>query len=481
MPFGLPLRRAAIVMLTVVALIVPTTWASAADRHATATVPAAQAWTSASSADWGSTAVTLAAGRDRLVSLDRGGQPGSRVVLQVESIAVKAGDLVVATPGTETDVAVAFPAGTAAATTLVTTDSDGRVRLRSSVAAVLRLTVVGHVTGTPGSVSAAGDTVLVPASTMIDKATGVGGTVPTTGASVVPVAALHGVPADGARAVWLSVAARGAGASITFGSGASAPSATVTSAWGTSLVLAPVDEDGSVRYSVSAPLSDLRVTVLGWVAGGTSAGAGALSVASATQVLGSAFTGGNRSVRVVGGAVPAKVDKALLQVSVRAGLLPGALRVASSTSGLPTGVGAPLPLLGRTTVTLLAPVASDGTVVVSVPPLSQVTSVTVVGYTSAPVASGSDTVAPTLTVVSPEASVSQATTPQLTVAGTASDTGSGVRGVQVQADGTDLGAAALVQGPGAVQWHLDVPAVAGDAHAARDGHGLGGSRDERRA
>ena len=368
MSFGPRWRRGLIVMLTVVALTAQAAWAGAIDRPASA--PVAQVWTSAAQADWGATALALAAGKDRTIRLDRGGQTGSRFVLQVESVAAKAGDLTLAAPGVDTDSAVAFPVGTAAATTLVTTDADGRVQLRSSVAVALRLTVVGHVSGAPGPAASAGDTVLVPASTMVDQATGAGGTVPTTGSSVVPVAALHGLPSAGARAVWLSVAARGERTgSVTFGSGSADSSVSFTSAWSTSLVLAPVDEDGAVRYSVSSPTTGLRVTVVGWVAGGAAAAAGALSVTPTSEVLGTAFTG-TRSVRVVGGAVPEKVDKVLIQVGVRVSLIPGSLRVAASKAGLASGAGAPVPLLGRTTVTVLAPVASDGTVVVSVPPLA---------------------------------------------------------------------------------------------------------------
>ena len=92
----------------------------------------------------------------------------------------------------------------------------------------------------------------------------------------------------------------------------------------------------------------------------SSAAAGALSVTSASDVLGTAFAG-TKAVRVVGGAVPAKVDKVLVQVGVKVSLVPGALRVAATKTGLAAGAGAPLPLLGRTTVTVLAPVAADGT------------------------------------------------------------------------------------------------------------------------
>ena len=403
MPFGLPLRRAAHRDVHGRRAHRPG-HLGRRDRptRRRAPAPVAQTWTSAASADWGTTAVALAAGKDRLTSLDLGGQSGTRFVLQVEAVAAKAGDLVVATPGVGTDAAVAFPAGTSAATTLVTTDADGRVRLRSTVAVVLRLTVVGHVAGTPGASAAAGDTVLVPASTMVDQATGVGGVVPASGASVVPVAALHGVPAQGARAVWLSVAARGVGSgSIVFGAASSARVRHLHVDVG-HLPRARTGRRGRCGPVQRLGAPDGPAGHRRRLGGRRCRRPRPVRCPSPRRATCSVpRSPAPRAVRVVGGAVPAKVDKVLVQVGVKVSLVPGALRVAATKTGLAAGAGAPLPLLGRTTVTVLAPVAADGTLVVSVPLLAQVTSLTVIGYTSAPVAASADTVAPTLTIVSP--------------------------------------------------------------------------------
>ena len=92
--------------------------------------------------------------------------------------------------------------------TLVRADDTGRITVRSSVAARLSVSVVGVIQGS-GSAVGAGGTVVVAPSSLVDSATGQGGDVPAPGTtSSVPVTGLAGIPATGARAVWLSVQGR---------------------------------------------------------------------------------------------------------------------------------------------------------------------------------------------------------------------------------------------------------------------------------
>ncbi|WP_203758246.1 Ig-like domain-containing protein [Cellulomonas chitinilytica] len=439
---------------------------------------------------WGGVlGVSFGAGEQRDAVLASGGDvpAGTRsLVVQVHVLsATDAGSVVVWSPGSPepTGTTVSFGRGVSSATTLVTTSAKGAVSIRSSVPSRLAVTVVGYVSGTGAApLVGAGGTTVVPAGTVVDQATGLGGTVPAPGrASTVPLAGLAGVPGEGAQAVWLSVQARGATVGgVTFASpngSLGAATAAFSSSWSTSLVLAALDADGSVTYSLRGSATDgLRVAVVGWVAGASRDGArtptpdGVVPVATRT-LASSAGLFGTREVSVTGADVPKSLRAAVVQVAVRTGLLPATLRGAATPAGAlsaDTG-GAWVPSFTTTSTTLVVPVSKDGKAYVSASLGAQVESVTLEGYQAGQVAAASDTVAPTLRITAPAAGavVDQAESPVVTIAGTTADAGSGVREVRVSVDGHDLGAAPTTGTGGAdLRWATSSAVPAG-AHTLR--------------
>ena len=374
---------------------------------------------------------------------------------------------------------VSFSSGSSSSTTLVQADSLGHISVRSSVEARVSVVVVGVIRGTAASVGAGG-TVVVPAAGLIDSATGRGGDVPNPGAvSTVPVTGLAGVPATGVRAVWLSVQGRAAGgASLAFTGPAGAlpsdSSIPLSTTWSSSLVPAPVDDDGTVAYTVrGSAASDLRMTVVGWVADAAAAGAalpaadGLVPLPSRVLTVSAAPSwAAVRRIHVDGPEVPAAASGVLVRMSTHAGWLPGPFRAGYSVPGacfrrtesVPAEAGA------RTSATLVVPLDLGRGAELVTPVGSTLDEVVLLGYVVGPVSWWRDFVPPTLEVTSPsvEQSLQQAQSPEVVVTGTAADVGSGVRDVRAAVDGEVIGAAAIRAGSGATQaWSLSIPAVAG--------------------
>ena len=374
---------------------------------------------------------------------------------------------------------VTFSAGASSSTTLVRADDTGRITVRSSVAARLSVSVVGVIQGS-GSAVGAGGTVVVAPSSLVDSATGQGGDVPAPGTtSSVPVTGLAGIPATGARAVWLSVQGRASrSGSVSFvdpsGGLPSASAVSLSSAWTNVLVPVPIDDDGTVTYAVrGSAVADLRMTVVGWIAdtatGGVVLPAAAGVVPLAARSIATTSGHGSASVRTlkVGGKdVPTSASGVLLGVSVRgAGRDGRPWSTVAPFAGLSSGAGVVAAGEGaRTTQTQVVPLGADGTVRLTTSPASRLDRVMLLGYVVAEVDSSRDRQAPTLVVTSPEAGLEldQGQTPELVVAGTVSDAGSGVRDVRASVDGETLGSAKLRAGADGTQtWSLTVPTVAG--------------------
>ncbi|WP_156043738.1 hypothetical protein [Cellulomonas sp. URHE0023] len=393
---------------------------------------------------------------------------GSLVVQVHVLTAVTAGTVTMWSKGATEPAAptVSFSRGISSATTLVTTDASGGVSLRSSISARIALTVVGYVSGNASTPVGIGGTAVTSSHTVLDQATGAGGTVPALGAaSTVPVAGLGEVPVEGARAVWLSVQTQGLGNGTLSFSGAAVVAYTPT--WSTSLVLAALDQDGSFTYTLrGSATSGLRIAVVGWLAGQSSDVVrapldGGIVAVPARSLTSSSSANGTRALSVSGAGVPTSAKAALLQVSVRAGALPGLLLSGSTAARtlLGSAGGAFVPGLATTTFTIVAPLNKGQTFLLA-PVGAAITGTTLTGYQSGPVAASADTVAPTLTVTTPsqDATINQADFPELTIAGTAADAGSGVKEVTVSVAGDVVGTAEMA---GNGHWQITTPAPVG--------------------
>ncbi|WP_155856042.1 hypothetical protein [Cellulomonas sp. URHD0024] len=429
---------------------------------------------------WGGllgTAVATGERRDATLALGNAVPSGVRsLVVQVDVLTATTAGTVTVWPRGGTEPAgstVSFSRGVSSATTLVTTDATRGVYVRSSSAARLALTVVGYVTGDGSIPVGVGGTTVTSTRPVVDQATGAGGTVPPVGVtSTIPVAGLAGVPVHGARAVWLSVQTQGTGSGTVSFTGA--PSVAYGPTWSTSLVLAPLDDDGSFAYTLAgSTTAGLRIAVVGWLAGQSADVARSpvpdgLVAMPARSLSGTAASNGTRTVMVSG--VPTAAKAAVLQVTVRAGVLPGLLLSGSSAARalLGSAGGAFVPALTTTNLTVLAPL-SNGQTFLAAPSGSTITAIAATGYQTGPVAASADTVAPTLAVTTPtqNATINQADSPELTIAGTVSDAGSGVKSVTVSVSGDVVGTAQITgSGSGAQHWTVVTPAPEGSATLA---------------
>lgn len=489
------MRSLALRLLLVVALVapaltfVPTTAQAAGPDPSTSAAPGATGrpavaatgtgsgtWVPVTPvAAWGGTGTRLTPGQDRNVTLRTGREVPSdaqALVVQVQTTsAATPGTLLLGSTADPGDTAVGFDSGTGSTTTLLRTAADRAALLRADADVRVALSVVGYVADA-GDAPAAGATTAVRPTRVLDSATGQGGDLPAPGsATSVPLAGIGGVPTTGATAVWIAVETHGTGTgTLRVGDGSAVAAAPVSPRWTTSLVLAPLTGDLDLVYATTgAPLDGLRATVLGWVADGThgTTADGALVPVPARTVPVPATLLGLTRLTLTGGAVPTTVSEVAVQATVTTSTLPGELRTAQSllTLLLVPDAAAPVPARATSTVTTVIPVARDGSAYVAVPPGARITSLSVVGYRSGEVRPSVDREDPTVSITAPAAgsTVDQAAEPVVTLAGTAADTGSGVRSVTVVAGGTDLGAATLQPaGAGGVTWTLDTTVPAGD-------------------
>lgn len=482
-PFVRRLRMQVVATISVMALILAGA-APAVASSPEASVPlrkvsSAGAWrTEGAGARVGSTAVR--AGRTATLRVpSRKGFDARRAPLLVQVTvtgAKRSGTLALWTaggtkPGTSQ---VRYGKGASSTTALVVTDKRGKVAVRSSQGARVSLDVLGRFHGSATAAPGPGGTKIVAPRTVVDRGAKVGSWPTRAGREAkVPVLGIGKIPTAGVRAVWVSVQARSSkSGSVSFrtsGTGStSAGSTRFGSTWTTSLVLAPVEKDGTIRLRASgvAP-RDLRVVVTGWVAeqatGHSSSTTSRGIVLAAEQKLSPRLvstTSGRRTYRVPTSrpGIPAtsrSVVVALTLSSTKAGSVAvastaGSLRSASSTR---TRVAR-----GQTSrVVMVAPVRA-GKTYVAVPAGTKIVSATVQGYQSARASRTADHSAPTVRITShrDRTRVDAATTPRINLAGTVSDRGSGIRRVEILGDGTRLGTADVDTSRRTPRWVFEV-------------------------
>ncbi|MCL2788188.1 MAG: hypothetical protein FWD59_06795 [Micrococcales bacterium] len=387
--------------------------------------------------------------------------------------AAKDGSLSIVPAGKKAGRTVAFSKGSSSATMLVATSAGRKVSVKSTAKARVQIAVVGFAAASKKGGPAPGGSRAVAATPVLDSAAKLGGALPGKGRwGEVSVVGKGGVPTEGVRAVWLSVQAKGRSAGLlSFRSSAGGTMTGVAEVlakrWSTSLVLAPVDSRGQVSWKLaSGSLAGLRMAVVGWVAetalssSAATANGGVVPVASkraAVKPLGSG-SGSARmfAAKVTGGAVPAAVSEVLVRVTL------------SSTKGWSLGAGASTasarrgsvggPAGKKASVLLPARVGSGGKVVLAVGGGARVVSVKVVGYLAGGVKASKGARAPKVTFapINGGKPVDLAATPLVSLSGTVSDAGSGVRSVRVAAGSTTLGSARVDTTVRPARWRMEV-------------------------
>lgn len=415
----------------------------------------------------GAAGLAVRAGRVRTLSVpSRAGLDARDVALLVQVTvagAKKPGAVTLWTAGSERPkvAQVAFSAGTSSTTALVISDRRGRISVRSSQSARVSIDVLGRYQGSPTATPGPGGTRIVAPRVLVDRATGRGAWPTRVGREVeVPVLGVGGIPGSGVRAVWLSVQTRSTTkGSLSFrasGTGSLASgSTTFGRGWSTSLVLAPVEQDGTVRMrAAGAPPKAVRVVVTGWVAEQRSGQAS--STASKGVVVGpeqrvtvrrTSTASGRQVFRVQAPrlSMPTTAREALvtLQLSSKA---PGDLRVGAASGKLRAASSTRVRLArGQTTRLVIALPVRAGTGYVSVPRGTRVVGAAFQGYLGSTASRAADRTAPTVAITShrDRSTINGATTPRITLAGTVADRGSGVRRVEILGDGVRLGTAAI--------------------------------------
>ena len=363
-----------------------------------------------------------------------------------------------ARPGTSQ---VRFARGASSTTVLAVTDPRGRIALRSSQKVRVSIDVLGRFRGTAAARPAPGGTRVVAPTRLVDRGARYGAWPTRTGREVqVPVLGVGAVPASGVRAVWLSVQARSATpGSLSFraaGSGSLASGAVASGpSWSTTLVLAPVGSDGTIRMRASRAVpKDLRVVVVGWVAEQSarqvaSAASGGI-VLAAEQKLSPRLTStaGDRRVYRIPAARPGVATAAReAVVALRlTSTAAGDVRVAPSARALTSAAAVRTRVArGQSSRIVLSVPVKAGVSYLSVPRGTRVLSATVQGYLGSTVSRTRDRVAPALKITShrDRATVDRVTTPRVELVGTVVDRGSGVRRVEILGDGVRLGAATI--------------------------------------
>ncbi|MDR0945755.1 MAG: hypothetical protein LBM66_06315 [Bifidobacteriaceae bacterium] len=424
----------------------------------------------------GATGKALKAGKAKAVKLKGISAKRRQLLLQVNvTRAKRAGTLQLRTAGTASGPAqVAFPKGASSTQVFVTASAAKKLTATVSKKATVQLSLAGTVSGAADQTPGPGGTGVLAAGTVADSVSGLGGTLAGKGHTTnVPVAGTAGVPSTGVRAVWLDVQTLGGAAgSVAFrksdGGASKAAAATVVKhQWATSLVLAPLDQEGRIAYRPSVKLSRLRMVVTGWVpeaasTSSVSTEAGGLVDVAAKGVKAKAAgaKAGAKivSVKVTGGAVPSKAKSVLVRVSGKTGAKAGLARAASSKAGAvrKSAAGARVAAKARASALLVGKVGAKGTVWLAVPKGTGSRRVAGRGWRRAAVKKKADKAAPklTLSVLPGGGSIQLGTTPQVGLTGTVADPGSGVDVVNVKAGATELGTATLDTTKYPATWRL---------------------------
>jgi alpha-tubulin suppressor-like RCC1 family protein len=438
----------------------------------------------------GATGKAVKAKRDIAIDTRAAKVPKSAraVVVQVDVLdAKKAGSMQIRAKGTKANgvEAIAFRKGNSSSTVLVRR-SAGKITIRSSTKAKVRVTVVGYVAGNdaqPGP----GGTKSVASYRLVDSTKKIGAPVLKKGKTgTASVLGLGGIPTENVRGVWLQVQSQGKGSGQVTIRGASGNSVaglhTYSKEWTTSLVFAPVDQDGQVRYVVSGKgLKALRLVVVGWVSetrisdSTATISGGIVPVPSRSLNLAEEKIGKKKttqkistwSSKVSGKGVPTGVKKVVLRLGIVNGKTGGHIRFAQSVNEVASkkAIGAPIAARTRATITIVAPVSKSGRVYVAVPKGAKVNTLHLNGYVSGKAAKKSDKSAPVVKITSPKpnASVDLAKTPVVTLTGTVSDPQSGVGRVLVYGDKKLLGAAVIDTTSSPAKWSLRTSIPAGKA------------------
>ena len=382
-------------------------------------------------------------------------------------------------PGPRTPLApsLTFDRGSSSTTTLLTFNDLARLRILSSQSARVTVTLLATVSGTPATPPAPGGTGIVAPYAVIDSASRLGGVLPgVEETATVPVAGLGGVPSENLRAVWLSVQSIGGNpGTLEFAHTAGETAAVATVAadrWSTSLVLASVAPDGTINYTVrgSAP-RQLKVAVVGWVAGATSTQS-SLSVVGGLQPITPhdlAVTSMSSSAavlfdaRATGSDLPTAATTVLVRATVSmtsrsGGVYTGATSLQAVARG---SFGVPLPSGATSQVTFAATRSATGALYVALPTGATLRELAVVGYFTKAVTTTADKVTPALTVDALAGPVDLADTAVFTLSGNASDDTSGIRSVTATIAKKPIGAATVDYSTGSGAWSLNTSAPPG--------------------
>ncbi len=342
---------------------------------------------------------------------------------------------------------VLAPAGRSATTTLVRTTDAGALRVESTADATVTLVPIALFTpATPEAPLAPGGSTAIAPRAILDSLDGTGGPV-TTGAEVaVSPAGLGEVPVDGVQAVWLQVSASGAGSVGLAGAApASAPSA---------LLLAPLDEDGEIRLTVTGSPDRVHASVVGWVADQRRTVDAATIEGGVLPISAVDVTGGSGGPDLPAAFADAS-GVALYAVDTDAAGT-GSVGSADPTDGLSTRA----PVSGRASALVAVAIGAD----VVAAGGAEVRGLTLVGIL--PTASADDAVEIEITSPAAEDSVDLAEGGGMfRIAGVVRGA-LDVRSVQVLLGDRYLGAAAVRAGPDGREWSLTTSAPGGSHEIA---------------
>ncbi|MDR1428294.1 MAG: hypothetical protein LBJ08_11160, partial [Bifidobacteriaceae bacterium] len=431
----------------------------------------------------GTAGKSVAASKDVIVPLVRPGSipasASSWIVTVAVSGASTVGQLQISTPGLPTtgSPSISFSKGATASTMLVSVDSAARLRLRTSKAIKVAITATGYLKGSATATPGPGGSKAIPHYSLVRSDKKLGPAIPASGASAtVTVSGLGGIPESGVRALWLSVQTHRKDGTGSLGfakaDGGGSPGAAVAEVrrgWATSLVLAPVSADGKILYQVNglAPTT-LRIVAVGYVQQSSASDEktvinNAITLTAnrqVTPVLRGSYTKNKvkqkiYSLKVPGTSVPTASTRVLVRLSVAAGSAGGELKSQVTKTSVRNGKPIVLPKGAIANVVINQIVGANGYIFISVPQAASLFNATVVATILKAKSQVVDTAPPSGTIAPiGNGNVNLAYTPQVTIAGSASDSQSGIRSVAVYRDQTFLGSAVVDTTKGTPSWSL---------------------------
>jgi len=359
------------------------------------------------------------------------------------SEAKKAGTLRLGPVGEVSAPVIAFDRNESETTTISAVSEGMRLRIRSSTTIRIQIAILGYASGSGEAKLGPGGYRAVKPAVLVDSAKGVGGPLPTKGVYLQGKGTgRFGVPAEGVRAVWLSVQTLGAtdgvaGGRRTDGQTETAADVSVKKGkWTTSLVLAPVDESGGFEWTMrEGRLKAARISLVGWIAdtgpmdsvATTPGGIVALKAKRLTPQRNSVASAPAQlmTAQVVGGSVPTHISTVFLFAWVE-----------TPKRGQDVKIS---------TVVLPAAISPDGKVTFSVKKGAKVKFIGVIGYLAADPIAAADPVEPEVTInaVNNGLPVTLSSNGKVRLSGTFMSQGSGTRSVVVSIGDEVLGSARL--------------------------------------